>query len=686
MTTINRDKEKGARDLSRRGCDGASGRVSVGLGRRPQRCEKSDGTTRKWRRRQRLQSPCKVGLCEKKKRQGGSVRRVDRAARGLWNHKTPQDTAFMAALACAPSLLDLPTEVLAIVVAWLGRPKDMVGLGATCSRMHVTCKDTAERHMRVARLAAWASIDAFVDEWQRIAVDCDDKGVALRLADRRRICAAKSCDAADGSNGDQNGAEDSHHDASSDDEGDYAYDVYDAGDSDDAQDSGDAGSDVDDDDAGPYLAGGFVGRRCVRGPVFNVDSPAFAHCTHTPDWSLHCKLPDGTTDFVCDTCARGVSITLDDPDHTRWPMSRIRLGAPHVWANRHCNSPTSYARTPPVVDGLRVPAGMDAWIDADAAAHLTRDICRARRLLDAEYGPSGVINYYDHEAYNDNSAYDADAVAKLGVVPRTVVQSDLGYNDSDDGESDDDNSTAIGRVKRQSAACAASWYATGHADDVDGDVDGKEEDDDINKDFDVDGHDQNKGFGDDDDDDDDCESNECEVVLDKNGKGAPCHDPFRHLTLSSRYAWWGSAGPAPLVRIYHAPVSTMGNLRAWLPIGMTVGRHRQPHRGQIARYVLVCCDASSPLWGAAMAVRSVTDRWPCISWLPAADNITAALAVYRQSVHKPTAGASLREGFVDWLCTARRTPAPWTWEARRNAASARGQPVLPRWTGFPHFG
>lgn len=65
--------------------------------------------------------------------------------------------------------------------------------------------------------------------------------------------------------------------------------------------------------------------------------------------------------------------------------------------------------------------------------------------------------------------------------------------------------------------------------------------------------------------------------------------------------------------------------------------------------------------------------------------LAAALAVYRTSVPKSTAAASARKGFVDWMCTARRTPAPLTWEAGRDAVTARGQPVLSRWTGLPHF-
>ncbi|QBZ80721.1 hypothetical protein pclt_cds_123 [Pandoravirus celtis] len=627
-----------------------------------------------------------------------------------------------------PSLVDLPTEVLSIVVGWLGRPRDLASLDVTCSCMHAVCSDASRRRLRANRLAACTFMDAFVDEWQRITADCDDDEIKCRLVDAKRECVTKPYDAADDDDHDDDGDRNAKRDARRDDndenaggvqdndmgddgitnvndndggndggtdndDGDDARHGHDTGDNDtiqtsvkavDEEDDGGTRDDDDGDNGVPTAQiSGFRIYRCVRSHVFDLGSPALDPCTHTPDWSLHSRLPGSTSGVVCDACAHGVSILLDDPDHTRWPMTRIHLDRPHVWANCRGGVPTSYASTPPV-GALRVPESMDMWVNAHAAACLAQDIRRARHLLDAEYSLSGQVDYYDHETYNDNDLYDTEAVAKLGIVPRTVVQSDLGHDDSDDGESDDDNSTPLGRAKRRFAAYVMSHHAAGNADDGNGDVianntNGDDNNNGNDSDSDVDEHDEY------DDQDSDDESDLSEVVLDVSGKAAPCHDPFRRLTHSGRYAWWGSAAPAALVRIYHVPVSIMGNLRAWLPIGMTKGRYRQPHRGDITRYVLVCCDPTSPLWGAAVAVRSVTDRWPCISWLPAADNVVAALAVYRTSIHKPTAATGLREGFVDWLCTARRTPTPLTWEARRDAAIARGQPVLPHWTGFPHF-
>lgn len=501
---------------------------------------------------------------------------------------------------CA-SLVDLPPEVLSIVVGWLERPRDLASLGATCSCMHAVCSDASRRRLRANQLAARASMDAFVDEWQRIAANCDDDEIKYRRVDAKRECAAMSCDAADedrrgnggrnakgepcrNSNDDNDGGvqdDDARgygitnvgyngggNEGSADDDGDDVQYDHDTSDNNSTQstdkvvggDDDDVARDDDDSDHGMPTTQAVGSRfyRCVRSHVFDLGSPALDPCTHTPDWSLHSKLPGSTSGFLCDACAHGVSVLHGDSDHTRWPMTRIHLDRPHVWANCRGGVPTSYASTPPV-GALRVPEGMDAWIDAHAAACLVQDIHRARHLLDAEYSLSGQVGYYDHETYNDNDLYDAEAVAKLGIVPRTVVQSDPGHDDSDDGESDDDNSTPLGRAKRRFAAHVVSRHAAGNVDDEDDEDDDNDDDDDViasstnddddssdnNGDDDTgsDG-DERDGSDDKDNDDDDDESDLSEVVLDDSGKGAPCHDPFRHLTHSGRYAWWGSAAPA----------------------------------------------------------------------------------------------------------------------------------------------
>jgi hypothetical protein len=343
---------------------------------------------------------------------------------------------------------------------------------------------------------------------------------------------------------------------------------------------------------------------------------------------------------------------------------------------------------------------MEAWIDADAAAHLARDIQRARRLLDAEHGASGKIDYYDYYAYNDNDIYNAEAVAKLGIVPRTVVQADLDYCDSDDGESDMrySDSGDDDLVLKDDYDGGESNLERANSDDND-------DDNKLNDGGSTDLVQRTGGWPaahpvpaitietacgagsgavDDGADGDDHRNGPPYMVALDDKRDAPYCDPFRYMSHSGRYSWWASGTPAALVRIYQVPASIMGNLRAWLPIGMVKDPCRQSHRGEIARYALVCCDPASPLWGGIVAVRSVTDRWPCISWLPAANNAMAALGTYCKSVHEPTT-ASLRDGFVRWLCTARRTPSPITWEGRREAAIARVQPTLPHWTGFPHF-
>lgn len=176
--------------------------------------------------------------------------------------------------------------------------------------------------------------------------------------------------------------------------------------------------------------------------------------------------------------------------------------------------------------------------------------------------------------------------------------------------------------------------------------------------------------------------------------GAPRQDPF---VCFHQYDRFGSClrycvdnvPPAALVRVYHALPSVVGNPRTWLPIGATRTPCRRPERGHTWRYVLVCCDPASPMWGAAMVVRAMTDRWPSIMWLPGADNVLAAIETYRRDHHHRRQGPALalgvREGFVYWLCTSRRLPVPSHWHILRDGAIKAGQPAIPAWTGFPRF-
>ncbi|WBR14256.1 hypothetical protein pkur_cds_81 [Pandoravirus kuranda] len=607
------------------------------------------------------------------------------------------------------TLLDLPPEVICLVLAQLDRHVDVAAAGATCSFMHAIYGTAKRERMHADRMAVRASMDDFVDAWEAISFDWGDSPVEWRLkqADARvRARATADSDATDGR---------AHRDA----------------------------------------------RCCYRSrPTSGADAQPYGACTLRPDWSLHGTLPDGTRDFVCDGCARVVGAHLDDSHHAKWPMVRVHLDDPHVWTSQGLGVPAAYVATPRV-DAIRIPHDMEAWIDPVATKRLDDDMDRAMQLLDIEYGAADGPCYDNYESYGDNDAYDARAVASLGVMPRTIVQEDTGYDDSDDGESlgsDDDvdyrvdvGGTTDGPLldahalmslvdsfeKRTAAArcraplppplphaplktpgdnsgddetvrdivniCDGRGGGDGGADADNGDHDGDgftstQSDDngtvddirggDANGDVAISGiyYDGREEYNDDDNEayglGENCAVGE--ITLDTK-RSARRHDPFRHLPHCGRYGWCVGALHAPLVRIYNAATPMMGNLRAWLPIGMTRGRYRQAHRGAITRFVLVCCDPASPLWGAAMAVKSVTDRWPCISWIPAADNVGAALAVYRRAVHDPHGPMTLREGFVHWLCTARRMPDPVKWSARRSNAISRGEPALPGWIGFPRF-
>ncbi|BCU02839.1 hypothetical protein [Pandoravirus japonicus] len=184
------------------------------------------------------------------------------------------------------------------------------------------------------------------------------------------------------------------------------------------------------------------------------------------------------------------------------------------------------------------------------------------------------------------------------------------------------------------------------------------------------------------------------VVTIDASEGAPRQDPFVGFDQYDRFGSClrycvDNVPPAALVRVHHTLPSVVGNPRAWLPIGATRVPCRRPERGYIWRYVLVCCDPSSPMWGAAMVVRAMTDRWPSIVWLPGADDARAAIETYRRDHHHrrqgPARALGVREGFVHWLCTSRRLPAPSHWKILRDGAIKAGQPAVPTWTGFPRF-
>ncbi|AGO85331.1 hypothetical protein psal_cds_1105 [Pandoravirus salinus] len=176
---------------------------------------------------------------------------------------------------------------------------------------------------------------------------------------------------------------------------------------------------------------------------------------------------------------------------------------------------------------------------------------------------------------------------------------------------------------------------------------------------------------------------------------APRQHPFvgfnqdDRLDSCQRY-YADNVPPAALVRMHYTLPSVVGNPRAWLPIGATKVACRRPERGHIWHYVLVCCDPASPMWGAAMVARAMTDRWPAIVWLPGADNVRAAIETYRRDHHHrrhgPALALGVREGFAHWLCTSRRLPVPPHWQILREGAIKAGQPAVPMWTGFPRFG
>jgi hypothetical protein len=613
-------------------------------------------------------------------------------------------------------------------------------------------------------------VDEFVDDWQRFAADYDDDRFIRNLP----------------SDDDDRDDDDSVYD----DDDDDLFDVYDDYERDYPVTPNHRPRKVDDRplvDVPDALASALmshggepskqrpVPQRCLYMDRAALPSTAVREgpCTLAPDWSLDMDLPWGINRYqhMCDECARQVGALLDDPDHVKWPMVRMPMGQPHVWAQDWVGiKPCAYVPTPPV-GVLLVPEGLEPWIDADAARCFADSIHVARSTFDATFAPyldgySGPVPLY---------LLDDEVVTHTW----TRVQETTGDGGDDDGDGDsddsDDDTTAQSRYVYRKLHRYAYYKTNEDTDDDDGQHDDDMDEDDVddNRDRDsaddedcpdgaeirsqhvVHGDGNDKGGGSRDgqsdtqtitkdvedhiatldclstssppssgydssgtegdlSDDEDYAAYRASRSYDKPkprkiksaadppvvpvtidvSQDAPRQDPFHCLRHDNRFSCTPryettSLPPAGLVHIYHAPPSYVGNPRAWLPIGATKSAWHRPERGDIWRYVLVCCDPASPLWGAAMVVRAVTDRWPCISWLPGADNARTAIETYRRHHHHRRVGRALpldsRKGFVYWLCTARRQPLPFKWASRQSKAIDAGQAVVPSWTGFPRF-
>nr|UMO79629.1 hypothetical protein [Pandoravirus aubagnensis] len=621
------------------------------------------------------------------------------------------------------SLSGLPSEVVWCIADALDSLADVASLGATCMDLWHVCIGVIQRRMHVLETGARESMDAFVDEWQRFATDYDDE-------------AKGDCDPClshpDGFSGHDSNADDDDDDSGGDDDdGDddenckaHEFGIFDGGAS--------PPSDMADSDAGGSNVKRAIDPRlrfCGSYRLFDVGGQPLDPCTGALDWSLHVNSYECRR-FVCDACARALASALDDDHHIKWPMSRVRMDQPHVWAGEWCGVCADvYVPTPPV-ESCRVPVGLGAWIDPDAARCLAEDICRARSLFDADCGPlekddgghawgDGHEDDVDHirqtnvtiedrsgdmaDGNERNNRDDADGNNPDAEYYEEVEEHWRNFYDNSDNESNNDDVLAARARRRRKDSeadnCDDPSYedsdnnndndngesSGGDSDHVNGKKRGVAKDADTPTvvSFSNASSDQNGSGGSD-------NNNEADhvIVFGDESDGAPRQDPFKCIFGEDRFGDWprydhDNPAPAALVRIYHAPVLLMGNLRAWLPVGMSRQARTRPYGADVSRYVLVCCDPASPLWGAAMAVRVFTDRWPCIMWLPGADDARAAIEAYRRRSQKTPMG--LREGFVHWLCTARRVPSPMEWEKRRAAAIAARRPVVPLWTGFPRF-
>lgn len=595
--------------------------------------------------------------------------------------------------------MGMPDEILCAIAGWVERTRDMRALGAACRTTRGAMIDAMTRRWRRNEANARSAMDAFVDEWQCFSRKHDDANWG------QHRCLGYWIDDAKDKGILPKQPECTHP-------GDEQWPT------------------PHDDDAGE---------------------------SNHADWSIDSGLPGSSHSFyVCDKCADMAARAFDDPLHTKWPMVRVDLDAPHVWTATWVGcEPRNYMATPKIV-GLRVPNGLAEWIDADAADHLYGDIITARRLFDTffrlppPHSPQASFSdersgRFSGDSDGDNGSGDGGIEGDHGIAsdgdnadrenPYDDLSDDNVYcgsdddprspcghwdsppTDTDDSVSDEDATWAY--VGTWATKPRATPGDNSHEDDGDGDGSDRAGDNDGRPPPDHSGPLRGDGNanicrpnddGTDDDDDDYVgasisrlysdtpssgdgnaalphDTGPHVVVLDERA-GAPRQDPFRcfnHDRIHSRLPRYclKSLAPAALVRIEQIPIFLMGNPRAWLPIGRhSVQRHRESI-GRISRYVLVCCDPSSPMWGAAVAVRATTYQWPCIVWIPAADDIAAAIAAFRQRYVGPPEG--LRSALVRWLCTARRVPGPRAWHRRFEEAVDRGEPVAPLWTGFPRF-
>lgn len=634
---------------------------------------------------------------------------------------------------CA-SLSDLPSEVVWCIADALGSLADVASLGATCMNLWHVCTGVTRRRMHVLETGARESMDAFVDEWQRFATDYDDE--AKECCDPCLFYPDQSSGHhSNADNGDDSGGDDGDGD-DDDDDGHEAHEFE--------RSDGNASppSDMADSDAGGSNAKRAIDPRlrfCGSYRLFDVGGQPLEPCTGALDWSLHVDSHECHR-FTCDSCARALAIALDDPHHIKWPMARVRMDEPHVWAGEWCGICADvYVPTPPV-GACRVPTGLGAWIDPDAARCLAEDIRRARSLFDAVCGPleeGGDDGGHSWDNEDEGSGGDADFIHQTDSTAQDRSNSmnhddeengrnnandnndpgveyheeeeerwrDLYDNSDNESNNDDVIAARARRCRNDTAADNCDDLSYDDPDDSDDDNDNGESNGDNSNHVNgkkretakgVDASTATSSSGASGDQDNISNNDEADhvIVFGDESDGALRQDPFKCMYSEKRFdiEWparydHNNPAPAALVRIYHAPVLLMGNLRAWLPIGMSWKARTRPYGADVSRYVLVCCDPASPLWGAAMAVRVLTDRWPCIMWLPGADDARAAIKAYRQRpcARSQKAPMGLREGFVHWLCTARRVPTPMEWEKRRTAAIAARRPVAPLWTGFPRF-
>lgn len=639
-------------------------------------------------------------------------------------------------------LTDLPTDILYAIAARVPSTRDASSLGATCLSMHHIYEHLVSGRRQRALAAAALRMGTFVDDWERFAADYDDE-LFLRNVDEDRgeedeedapLTYAHPSDRAsvldDGPALDAAGAHEPKDTSAVDDTPTSDTDDW-------SLDGGGSTRCFRLPCVEPSLAGASI-EPCTHTPDWSldVDLPDDGNCHR---------------DYMCDACARLAGHVLDDPDHVKWPMVRIDMDQPHVWTRDWVGiCPAAYVPTPPVGE-LRAPRGLESWIDADAAQCLADSIHAARSIFDATFAPyfDGYVGPVPlecnppHVTYRSSlvptEADDSDSDNAGQQRPGLYVTRALhcysyykwhtdedGHEDEDadegrdhdsdhdhdhdsiEGETSDDEMQVVSEATRGERQYADETSNGGGLDAsaLDGDdgewsggEDGSEDDEDTIS-SDDDNRSDNEAYA-------ACRSYERErwesrndagrpvaVVTIDASEGAPRQDPFVGF---DQYGRFGSClrycvdnvPPAALVRVHHTLPSVVGNPRTWLPIGATRVPCRKPERGHIWRYVLVCCDPASPMWGAAMVVRAMTDRWPSIVWLPGADNVCAAIETYRRDHHHRRQGPALalgvREGFVRWLCTSRRLPVPSHWRILRDRAIKAGQPAVPMWTGFPRF-